>query len=567
MKSSMDLKNLLNAVNRKSYPAYKDTRGSYDFGSYSLHIDHVQGDPFASPSKVSISVKGKSAGFLPDLYDLPHKRIALQDLLTRKFAGEIEKYNFKAKGSGKSGLISISRCGQEVLERSACELDGQTGNILVRLEIGFPANGRTINSLELITILYEFLPRCVQSSLFYRNLKQEETAQTKKLAEDQQYIREHLKEMGLVAFIANGSVLPRETGVSQKPMKQAERFYSPDSMEVSFKLPNHGLIKGMGIRKGITLIVGGGYHGKSTILKALETGVYNHIRGDGREFVITDSTALKLRAEDSRSIFHVDISWFINNLPGGRDTRVFDTKSASGSTSQAASVMEGIEAGASLFLIDEDTSATNFMVRDELMQKVVLREQEPITPYIERVKMLSSQHGISSIIVVGSSGAFFHEADKIIQMDHYLPKDITKFAKEVSNTCPGAELTKEALPLPMPERYFRKNPAFKDHSRVKIKVLGKDSIQIEKDIIDLRYVEQLVDQEQLAALGSLLVYAEEKLLDGKRGLAEIVDILEKTLKEKGFLEICGGDYISISMAVPRRQEIFSCINRYRGLLS
>ena len=101
----------------------------------------------------------------------------------------------------------------------------------------------------------------------------------------------------------------------------------------------------MGIRKGITLIVGGGYHGKSTLLKALEAGVYNHIAGDGREFVITDDTAFKLRAEDGRSITGVDISPFIKNLPNKKDTVHFSTEDASGSTSQAANLMEALESG------------------------------------------------------------------------------------------------------------------------------------------------------------------------------------------------------------------------------
>ena len=236
------------------------------------------------------------------------------------------------------------------------------------------------------------------------------------LAEDQQYIREQLEVQGLTAFVANGAILPRESGISSRPMRGAVAFRSPREMEVTMELPHKGTLAGMGIRKGITLIVGGGYHGKSTLLKALELGVYDHIAGDGREYVITDASAVKIRAEDGRSIKKTDISMFINDLPNGKDTKGFYTEDASGSTSQAANVVESMEAGAKALLIDEDTSATNFMIRDELMQRVIHREMEPITPFIDRIRELYEGYGISTVIVAGSSGAYFHIADTIVQM-------------------------------------------------------------------------------------------------------------------------------------------------------
>ena len=405
MQTSTDLKNLLKRIDHKGYPAYKDTKGTYQFPGYVLSIDHVQGDPFASPSKVSVHVKGAAAGFPKELYCGDCQRIALQDDLTRRFGMLAGKHAFQAKGSGKSGLISVSRCGQEVLERTACRIDEKSGDVVLRMEIGFPANGRTINAWELEKILFDYVPECVEKALFYKKRDAKKLRQVIDLAEDQAYIREQLKERGLVAFVANGSILPRESGVSAKPMRGAVAFVSPKEMEVTLDLPHKGTLSGMGIRKGITLIVGGGYHGKSTLLKALELGVYDHIAGDGREYVITDTTAVKLRAEDGRSIKQADISMFINDLPNGKDTRTFCTEDASGSTSQAANVIESMEAGAKALLIDEDTSATNFMIRDELMQRVIHREMEPITPFIERIRELYEQYDISTVIVAGSSGA------------------------------------------------------------------------------------------------------------------------------------------------------------------
>ena len=565
MQTSAELKNLLKRIDHRGYPAYKDTKGEYKFPGYILSIDHVQGDPFASPSKVSVHVSGKSAGFPKELYQGKHQRIALQDELTRQFGKKAERFAFKAKGSGKSGLISVSRCGQEVLERTACSIDPTRGAVVLRMEIGFPANGRTINARELDKILFEFVPECVKSALIYKNMDAEKLREIIDLAEDQQYIREMLPKLGLCAFVANGSILPRESGVSSRPMRGGIRFQSPKEQEVTLDLPHAGKLTGMGIKKGITLIVGGGYHGKSTLLKALELGVYNHIFGDGREYVITDDTAVKLRAEDGRSIQKTDISMFINDLPNGKDTVGFYTEDASGSTSQAANVIEGIEAGTSLFLIDEDTSATNFMIRDELMQRVIHREMEPITPFIERIREMYEEYGISTIIVAGSSGAYFHIADRIIQMDRYIPKDITALAKQEAEKFPAISSPEQKAKKPDFNRCPRPDKAFQGNERIKMKTMGKEAVMINRDTIDLRYVEQITDSEQVTALGYCVRYAQKHLLDGKKNLQQIVSELEEVMEKKSLAAICENSSSIACMAMPRRQEIFACFDRYRGL--
>ena len=566
MQTSTDLKNLLKRIDHKGYPAYKDTKGMYQFSGYVLSIDHVQGDPFASPSKVSVHVKGTIAGFPKELYCGECQRIALQDDLTRRFGMLAGKHAFQAKGSGKSGLISVSRCGQEVLERTACRIDEKSGDLVLRMEIGFPANGRTINARELEKILFDYVPECVENALFYKKRDAKKLRQVIDLAEDQEYIRDELKKRGLVAFVANGSILPRESGVSEKPMRGAVAFVSPKEMEVTLDLPHKGTLSGMGIRKGITLIVGGGYHGKSTLLKALELGVYDHIAGDGREYVITDATAVKLRAEDGRSIKQADISMFINDLPNGKDTRTFCTEDASGSTSQAANVIESMEAGAKALLIDEDTSATNFMIRDELMQRVIHREMEPITPFIERIKELYEQYDISTVIVAGSSGAYFHIADTIIQMDRYVPKEITEMAKREAENFPALSGPEERAEAPCFERKPKQSRGFGSQDRIKMKTMGKEAVQINRETVDLRYVEQLADSEQVTALGYCLKYAQQYLFNGKLTMQEAVDRLEEKIEKEGLAGLCESRSSVSAMAAPRRQEIFACLNRYRGLM-
>ena len=565
MQSAAELKQLLDRIDHRGYPAYKDTKGQYQFQGYVFSIDHVQGDPFASPSKVSVQVKGSTAGFPEELYKGRHQRAALQDEMTRQFYRAIQKYAFRAKGSGKSGLISVSKCGQEVLERTACEINPKNGDVKLRFEVGFPANGRTINARELEKIVFEFLPECVEQSLFYKNCDKKRVRSIIDLAEDQQYIRDELEKNDLIAFVANGAILPRESGVSDKPMKGAVRFQSPKEMEVTMKLPHKGEISGMGIRRGITLIVGGGYHGKSTLLKALELGVYNHIQGDGREYVITKDDAMKIRAEDGRSIKKTDISMFINDLPNGKDTRGFYTEDASGSTSQAANVIESMEAGASVMLIDEDTSATNFMIRDELMQRVIHRDMEPITPFIDRILELYQVYGISTVIVAGSSGAYFHIADTIIQMDRYEPKEITKLAKETAKDFPAMSGMEKPAEKPVFVRCPRQGRGFKPNDRIKMKTMGKEMVQINRENIDLRYVEQLADTEQVSALGYCVRYAEKHLFQGKDTIQNVVDKLEEKICREGLSSLCESNASVANLAMPRRQEIFACLNRYRGL--
>ena len=517
MKNSEELRQQLRSINRKSYPAYKGLKGLYHFGNYILSIDHVQGDPFASPSHVSIQISHRDAGFPDEYYKDTLTKTTLCDYLTRQFEKQVSQYSFRAKGSGKSGLLTVSHCGQEVLSRTACEITEK--GITARFFVGFPANGRTINATELEKILFDFLPLCIQKSFFYSSLDAKELQNYIELAEDQEFIRQMLPAKNLCAFIADSSILPRESGISSRPMKASVPFTSPDSLRISMELPHKGKITGMGVPKGITLIVGGGYHGKSTLLNALELGVYNHIPGDGREYVITDATAVKLRSEDGRFIKDVDISMFINDLPNKKDTRCFSTLDASGSTSQAAGIVESIEAGSHLFLLDEDTSATNFMVRDAFMQQVIQREKEPITPFLERAEDLYKKAGISTILVAGSSGAFFHIADTIIQMDNYVPKDITASVKKLCSQYPLPAVSVTDFQLPHSHRIMSR-PAESsnrlrhnnrgNHSdsakpeRLKTRISGTDGFSLGRQEIDLRYTEQLIDTEQTAALGLLL---------------------------------------------------------------
>ena len=559
MKNLSDLKRELEKIDGRGYKTYKTLEGQYSFEDYILSIDHVQGDPFASPSRIRVIVNNNN-NFPKNLFDEKYKKITICDFLTRLFSKNIYKYGEKVFGSGKSGLIEISKCSQQVIERTSIIINNE--KVEARFYVGFPARGRSVLSKELEKILFNIIPNIVKNTLIYNNINIKALNDKLKLLEDQEFIRKQLKDKKLIAFIANNSILPRESGISQKPLKDGKKFISPKELEVEFNTPNRGLIKGMGIPEGITLIVGGGYHGKSTLLKALELGVYNHIEGDGREFVITDNTALKVRAEDGRAITKTDISLFINNLPNGKDTKKFYTENASGSTSQAANIIEGIESGTKLFLIDEDTSATNFMIRDSVMQQLVSKDKEPITPFIDVARSLYKQKGISTILVAGSSGDFFDIADLVIQMDNYEPYEVTKKAKALSR---GITNVNENLKVDIDfNRVILKGTIESSPKGVKVKTLGKDGISINKENIDLRAVEQIVDNEQLNTIGAIMKYAENKLMGKNLTLAQIADNITEELKNNliGIENIKGGYG---SFAIVRKQEIMCAYNRYRKI--
>lgn len=597
MRSDRDLQHELERIDRRGYPAYKDLRGQYDFGDFVLSIDHVQGDPFASPSSMSVRVPNEVLHIPAGLWDEVHRRTALEDVLLRRFSRALAACSMRAGGSGKSGVLATTRPGQEVLARSACEVRG--GAVTLRFEAGLPAHGRTVDGRAAAKMLLDFVPECVERTLFVDDGLLDQAWAAVELADDQRAAREQMEASDLVAFVANGSILPRESGVSQRPLKGALAFEAPVEQRVVLDLPHRGKVAGMGIKRGVTLIVGGGYHGKSTLLRALQDGVYNHVAGDGRELVLTDSSAVKLRAEDGRAVSGVDISLFIRDLPDGRDTSRFSTVDASGSTSQAAATVEAWEAGARALLIDEDTSATNFMVRDALMEAVVAREFEPITPFVERVRDLWERAGVSSIIVAGSSGAYFSVADAVLQMDRYRVHDITAHARAVC-----MELEVPATPraagfaLPAGNREIAVAPVASGTDsargdrgghddrggrgarggyggrgagrgpkpdRIKVRTSGCEELQVGRGSADVRLVEQLVDPCQARALAQLVrMGAQAGILVQGEPVAKAVDELMALLDREGWCALAERDYVACGLALPRPQELAAVLNRWRA---
>ncbi|MEG4144629.1 ABC-ATPase domain-containing protein [Microcoleus sp. Pol12B5] len=574
MTNKESLQRHLLQLDNRGYKAYKDIKGNYEFSEFTLIIDYVQGDPFASPSKFRVIVPPNITQIPSELFNSRSREIALRDYLTRQFDKAAHSISSK-RGTGKSGLIAVTLFGQEVVERtSAFIISSNTsdiedlGGVELRFAVGLPAGGRSILGRQAAEMLCEDIPEIVSNSLKYANLNAAECRRHVETVEDADWLRQQLAQNGLVAFVADGSILPRRTGVDDRPLlNNAVAFQSPPSLKVEFNCPNRGLMSGMGIPAGITLIVGGGYHGKSTLLRAIELGVYNRIPGDGREFVVTNPAAVKIRAEDGRSVAGVDISPFINHLPQGRDTAQFYTGNASGSTSQAANIIETLEVGRMpVLLVDEDTAATNFMIRDRRMQELIAKDKEPITPFIDKVKLLYADCGVSTILVMGGSGDYFDVADTVIAIENFQADDVTGKAKEIAKNYSTTRADEGG-------KFFGKItqrvpiPASLDPSRgrrdVRVKVRDVDELAFGTEEIDLGAVEQIVDSGQLRAIAAAMVYAKQQYMDGKRTLSEIIDLVMADIEAQG-MDILSpfpeGDF-----AMFRRFELAAAINRLRSL--
>ena len=542
-----DLQKKLATIDGRGYKSYAAIEGIYRARRFLLYIDHVQADPFAPPTRCRVRVAQKEAGFAPDLYANAARRLALEDFLTRRFFHRLPS------------PLAMQRPGQEILERTAMVVTPDF--VEARFTINLPARGRTVQGREAAALLCRFLGEVVEGSLFWAPLDQGALRTWVETAEDQAALRDRLPGLGLVAFVADGSVLPRESGVSDRPAKGAVvPFAAPSELAVEVKVPNRGTVRGMGIPRGVTLIVGGGYHGKSTLLRALERGVYNHIPGDGREMVVTVPGAQKIRAEDGRAVTRVDISSFIGDLPGGAHTAAFSTSAASGSTSQAANIAEALEMGADLLLLDEDTCATNFMIRDQAMRRLVPDAAEPIIPFIDRVRDLYAQAGVSTVLVTGGAGEYFGAADRVIMMHNYLPADATARVREIAQPVPATgRPVKVTARVPLPRAFL-----LGEEDRVRAR--GMD-IRYGRTDIGLSAVEQLVDPCQTAAVAEIMRYAGQKYVDGNRTLKEVVDAVGNDLERYGL------DVVSRfrgrhpgELARPRPLEIAAAVNRWPGLL-
>ena len=527
------------------YGRYRSLAGDWDFGDFTLTVAKVQADPFAPPSRILVHVPAATAGMPEHAWRDPVRRRATADHLARC-----------ARRRLRDSRVRIDAGGQQVLDRSSCQI--RDGAVLLRLGVDLPGHGRRIDGRGAGRALCRTVPDLVDALCWDALDTAAATAFADSVA-DTVALRDRLAELRLVAFVGDGAILPRASGVSDLPMPDAVPFASPESLRVTVELPHRGTVTGMGVPEGITLVVGGGFHGKSTLLHALERGVYDHVPGDGRELVVTRADAVKIRAEEGRRVVRTDVSAFVRNLPTGADTSDFTTDNASGSTSQAANIAEALEAGTSVLLVDEDTTATNLMVRDERMQRLVHGDREPLIPFVDLVRPLHRVHGVSTVLVMGASGDYFDVADHVVMLDAYRARDVTGQARALARPRRDADLSAPARRVV--------DPASVDASargRVRIKRRDMDVLTFGETDIDLRHLAQLVDPAQVVGAGlALRALVEDGIADGERTLGQALDLLEERLREHGVTYLgrgYHGDYAAV-----RRQEVAAVLNRLRTL--
>jgi predicted ABC-class ATPase len=556
------LRSTLDRIDRKGYGAYKDLSGAHDFDTFTLFVDRVQRDPFAPPSLIRLRTRDNP--FDRDLFGTPVRRVAFEDFLTRRVETAIRRVVRGNRGSGGSGRVEIQRTSQVVLPRTS--VVATPDRVEARMAVGLPARGRSVDARAAETVLLEELPEVVRRGLLPAprgGVDREEARIHVEAVEDADHLRGLLPGLGLVAFVADGAVLPRESGASDRPLGDgAVPFESPEEYRVEVELPNRGAVSGMGVPEGITLVAGGGFHGKSTLLSALSWGVYDHLPGDGRELVVAQADAVKIRAEDGRSVSGVDISAMIGDLPGGRSTQDFSTSNASGSTSQAANIAEAVEAGTSLLLVDEDTSATNFMIRDERMRELV--RSEPISPFIDLVRPLHRTLGISTVVVVGGVGDYLDVADRVILLEDYRPSEATPRAREVTDRFPPrAPLTPREVSAPRRRTLDPSPISLQRGKRQAARGKGLHTIELGRDRVDLSYLEQLAEAGQTEAVARIV---GEWVASGKvRDVGELLTQALSSVGEQGLDSLGGFGGHPGQMSLPRAQELAAAINRIRTL--
>jgi predicted ABC-class ATPase len=564
MRPIQSLKQHLHGLDGKDYGAYQSLLGAYSYPKFELLIDQIPKDPYAPPHTgiYRVRVELEKAGFPWDMISSGIREIAFRDYLIRRIHANCVDYS-RRRGTGNSGIISIAEAGQEILERKAVAIDDRY--IEIRMFLGLPASNRNIRADIADEMIFEELPRVVHASLFADTLDLQMIYRHLKIAEDAEFLRDLLPSRGLVAFVADEAILPRVSGVDPRPLDSDNvvRFQSPASMRVSISLPNAGKISGLGIQKGVTLLVGGGYHGKSTLLQALEQGVYNHITADGREFCVSLPETVKVRAYSGRSVINTDISPFIRNIPQQHDTVTFSSPNASGSTSQAAFISEALEAGAKVLLMDEDTCATNFLIRDRRMQQLVKKEHEPITAFIDKVRQLHDEHDISTILVLGGSGDYLGVADHVIQMIEFTPHDVTEKARQIVEENPSGRTHEGEERFELPRQRF---PIWdgldtrNEHGHRRVYAPNAYELIYGRMKVDLNDVEQLLETGQTKAIGLAIEYAR-KYMDGKTTLKEVVDRVTSDIREQGF-DLLDPKFTG-DLAAFRGLEFAATLNRMR----
>ena len=573
------LKAQIDSLKDQPYQAIQKINGVFQFPQYDFYFIRIQGSPGANPASIAAINCSIAASEIPQsFFQSSCNRLALADFLIRRFNLAIAQFAKQNRGREGSGSFYTIELSQKMLERDSVLFSEK--DIELRFIFSLPGkkSGRGQFDAEQAWIMFEQeLQNIVEYSLFYKNYDKAARQLLEKYSEIQntrQQIKNFLAEKGCCVFINNGACLPRQSGVDDKPSSKDKttRFQSPLSLQVNIPLADNKSIQGMVIREGVTCITGGGYHGKSTLLQAIQAGVYAHIPGDGREYIVTRDDAFFVSAEAGRSIKNVDISPFIGLLPNGISTQSFTTDNASGSTSQAANIVEAVQSGSGLLLFDEDSSACNFLIRDDLIKKVLGATADPIKPLYSSLRSFWQQKGISMIFVVGGLGAFLQKADLCLLMENYQCKDITvkvrkKLGKiiEDEDTALSFFADRKLSADNFDPVYINQRLQKKIVERIKPLRNAPRQLEYGMDLINLEALPQIAESAQVLSVGYCLlkIRAAMQTHESPEEISYCLDWLYQKLEKQG-LSFLQPDYPGM-LSMPRKYEVTAAINRIRSL--
>lgn len=563
------------------YPAYKDLKGSWSFQQFELHLDHVQADPYAQPSKFRLLVPQSVVHFDPSLYCNKVRKVALADYIHRHFslnivskASESDSRSSPSSGgwhSCKGGKIHIDTPVAQVLERTAVIVTDD--QIEIRLCIELPARGRSIEARFAAQVLTQHVPTLVSDFLIDASNNINSIRSHVRSIEDQDALRKALVPHSLAAFVRNGAILPRASGASSKPLssKTATPFQSPASLEVTITLP-HSSVSGMGLpARSLVLCVGAGFHGKSTLLEAVTLGCYDYVPGDGREFVCAVDTVANVSSEDGRQVTSVDVSNFITKLPSGKDTHVFTTTDASGSTSCAASMMEALEMGSKLLCIDEDTTASNWLACSPIMAQLI--RKETIVPLERQARKAVKATGATIMLVCGSSSDFLQKADLVLKMEDFMCTDVTSEAKQLAGLVEADAIGNSSFKKPSPRSLLPSSLPLEGKTSVR----ARQTIQLggerndEGRHVELRSIPQIVCESQTKAILAAMRAisrgraSETSQQPASPTLADVLGQIDQSVESEGLDSLLPSGYDPDAfMARPRAIDIAAALNRTRG---
>jgi predicted ABC-class ATPase len=560
MRDKKEFYAMLMDIADKPISEYGRLAGDFDFSRYVLKVSQVPSESLEQPALFIVRVPQTIAGFAPHLFSTPVRRTALEDFLTRRIAEQIDVLaHYDEQGLSRRHLM-VAEPGQKILPRTSLLVTEEY--VEARIYVRLPQRDGRIDADRVKDIFFDELTSVVNHSLIACNLDEQEMNHFVDVMEDADQIRQMLPTRGLVSFVGEGS-LPARLGDSDYPaFENTTPLTMDESLLVDVDTPNAGTVKGLGVPTGVTLIVGDEYSSRAALMRAIASGIYNHVPGDGREQVITVPDAVHVAAETGRSIQKVDISSMIPAQSGVRSD-AFSAEQADACSAQAAAMVEALEVGARALLFDESESSAAFLTQDTRLMGLMPEAGARVTPLSARARQLADDLGVS-IIVAGSASVaeFIPVADTILKIEAGRVSDVTDAAKkmDLNQLVTDSELV-DVSSLVEKNRWVVPtsiDASAGPHDQM-IKAEAVDLLQFGRSVIQLRNTSQIADKHQTATIGLILYYAKLRYMDEGRPIREIMDLIDRDLGTEG-LECLSRD-LRGDLARPRRYEIAAALNR------